>query len=170
MGLVADIFASFRRPRAVFRARLAAGMSNYQAFGLLMAASAMMFVAQTPRLAREALIDPTIPLEARLGATFIGFFAIVPLMAYILSPLVDLLLHLMRRPHHLFTTRASLFWAMVMAAPFWLINGAVIGFMGQGIPAAASSVLALGVFGFFFVLCLSVSAQYLLETQKDQTA
>ena len=82
MGLVADIAESWRAPRRVVRRHLDSGSGEGRPLMMLMLASALGFVAQLPRLAREAHLDPQVPFEARLAGAFFGLVCLAPLAFY----------------------------------------------------------------------------------------
>ena len=54
MSVALDILRTFRAPRAVLRKRIASGAREDRALAILMGACLLIFVAQWPRLSREA--------------------------------------------------------------------------------------------------------------------
>lgn len=140
MSMTQRILASWRRPRMVMRAILAAGQREDRALAYLMGACFIMFVAQWPRLSREAFIDPSIPLDARLGGALMGMLFLVPLFAYALAALSHLLIKPFGGRGSFFTARIALFWSMLVTSPLMLLYGLLDGFLG-----ATPAVLAVGV-------------------------
>lgn len=131
MAIVPDIVASWRRPAVVMRRKLAQGENEAGGLAALMAAMVLIFVAQWPRLAREAHIDPSVPLDARIGGALLGFVFILPLAAYGLAGLSWLALKIFR-PVSGWATRLALFWALLATTPVFLLSGLVAGFVPPG--------------------------------------
>ena len=91
MALASDIVASYRAPRKAMRRILDRGASEGQAFALNFFACLIIFIAQWPRLSRDAFLNPEIPLEARLGGALMGVMMIAPLLFYGLAALSHLI-------------------------------------------------------------------------------
>ena len=68
MSAIRDIIQSYRAPRTVIRRHLERGVNEGRVFIFLVGACLLVFIAQWPRLSREAYLDASIPLDARLGA------------------------------------------------------------------------------------------------------
>ena len=95
MQITADIIRSWLHPRKVMARRLSEGAREDRALAYLMIACVLIFVAQWPRLARDAQFDPSTPLDVRLGGTLFGWLFIAPLALYtvaLLSHFLALLL------------------------------------------------------------------------------
>ncbi len=150
MSLTPDIFASYRRPRAVMRRRLGEGRREDRALVILMAACFVIFVAQLPRLAREAHLQPEIPLDARLGAALVGWMVIAPLFFYALAALSHFAARALGGRGEMWRARMALFWALLATAPLWLLHGLVAGMIGPATPAFALTGAIL-LAGFFFI-------------------
>lgn len=131
MSLVADIAASYRRPRAVVARLLAQGPREDRALVFLMLGCGVMFVAQWPRLAREAHISGQ-DLDMLLGASLFALLFIVPLALYVFAALVQLALRAARRTISGYGSRLALFWALLTTTPVLLLWGLVAGFIGPG--------------------------------------
>ncbi len=142
MPVVRDILAVWGAPRRAIRARLAEGPREDRALAVLMGAAGLSFVAQWPGLARAAHLDPSIPLDARLGGALMATLFILPLVAYALAAAAHLAARLFggRGSHH--GARLALFWAMLAASPLTLLAGAVAGLSGPGPAAVAAGGLA----------------------------
>jgi hypothetical protein len=132
MAVSRDIAASYLRPRAVFARLLGQGTREDRALVFLILACALIFVAQWPRLARAAHLDPSVPLQARLGATLLVWVFVVPLVMYALAGLSHGLAQIFGGRGDWFSARLALFWALLVASPLWLLNGLVAGFIGPG--------------------------------------
>ena len=144
MSVTTDIARTYRAPGRVLRDRLRHGATEAHALAILVAACILMFVAQWPRLSRLAFEDPSIPLQARLSGALLGWLFIMPLILYLVAPVP----HLIARPFGgkgtWFGARMALFWAALAAAPLWLLNGLVEGFIGPG-PAAMLTATVAGL-------------------------
>ena len=159
MALSSDMLRTWRSPRAALRRQLA-GASEGRALGYLMTACILIFVAQWPRLAREAHLDPTIPLDARLGGALYGLVLLLPLLAYALAALSHLAARPMGGQGSWFGARLALFWSLLAAAPLFLLNGLVVGLIGPG-PAATLSgaALAAGFLGHWLLALIEAEAR-----------
>jgi hypothetical protein len=82
-----EIARNWRAPRAAMRRQLGRGLREDRALALLMLACFIIFVAPWPRLSREAHLDPSVPLEARLGEALFGMMFIMTLASYALAGL-----------------------------------------------------------------------------------
>lgn len=158
MSATGDIVQSYRHPRAVIRRHLARGVNEGRVFIFLVGACLLVFIAQWPRLSREAYLDTTIPLDARLGAAMLGWLFIAPLFFYALSGVSYMVARLMGGQGSTFGARLALFWSLLVVTPLWLLQGLVAGFIGAGPQLTAVGVLLLGA--FFWVWINS-----LIETQ-----
>ncbi len=155
MAVTAELVHSWRAPRAALRRQLAAGVREDRALVYLMVACLLIFVAQWPRLSREAFLSPDIPLEARLTAALLGWVFIAPLFFYGLAAVSHLIARLFGGRGSWFSARLALFWAMLVCTPLWLLHGLVAGFIGAG--PAQSLVGLLLVVGFLTVWLLSLA-------------
>ena len=99
---------------------------------ILMAAMLIFLVAQAPGHARAAHLDPSVPLEARLGGALLAVMFMMPLLAYALAELVAFLSRLTPWPVASQDSRLALFWALLAVAPAMLLQGLVAGMIGPG--------------------------------------
>ncbi|MBN2905269.1 MAG: YIP1 family protein [Rhodobacteraceae bacterium] len=155
MSVVRNIVASWRRPRAAMRALLAVGQREDRALVYLMLACFLIFVAQWPRLSREAYLDPEIPLEARLGAALMGWMFLAPLFFYGMAALSHLASRGFGGTGTWYGARLALFWALLAVSPVWLLHGLVAGFIGAG-PALGVVATVLSV-AFLAIWLLSLA-------------
>ena len=148
MALTSDIIASYRHPRAVLR-RVQGDRREARILVYLMLACALIFVAQWPRLAREAHLDAGIPLDALLSGALFAWIFIAPLAFYALGGLLALILRI-AGPVDAFAVRLGLFWALLVAAPLMLFQGLIAGLIGPGTQATIAGLPA--AIAFFAVL------------------
>ncbi|SNR96712.1 YIP1 family protein [Antarctobacter heliothermus] len=149
MPVTRDIAATYRRPGKTLRAILARGVSEPRALAYLMGACGVMFVAQWPRLAREAHLQGT-ELEPALGGALLATVIFLPLIFYVVAGFSQLVATAVMRPIGGYETRLSLFWALLAAAPLALLYGLVGGFIGAGGALTLVGAAWLGVFLWFW--------------------
>lgn len=159
MAITGDIVESYRHPRAVLRRKLASGAEDGRALAVLMAACALIFVAQWPALARAAATDPAIPLDARLGGALMATLFLLPLIAYGIAAISHLVARALGGRGSHFGARLALFWALLAVSPLMLINGIARGFLE---PGAAQSVLGIAVLAAFLLLWINA----LIEAER----
>jgi nitrogen fixation/metabolism regulation signal transduction histidine kinase len=152
MRITVDILRAWRHPRVVMARRLAEGPREDRALAYLMIACVLIFVAQWPRMARDAQIDPLTPLDMRLGATLFAWLFIVPLALYAIAWISHLLARLLGGNGSAFAARMALFWSLLAVTPLWLLNGLVAGFIGPGTSLTIVGAISLAV---FFVIWIS---------------
>lgn len=158
MAVTRQILASWRRPRAVMRGLLAGGVREDRALVTLMAACALIFVAQWPRLARAAHLDPSIPLDARLGGALVGTVFLLPLVAYGLAAVSHLVARLLGGRGTGYGARLALFWSLLVVTPAMLLHGLVAGMVGPGPATTGLGLLVLAGFLFQWGNALLVAA------------
>ncbi|PJE25837.1 hypothetical protein SAMN06297129_2368 [Pseudooceanicola antarcticus] len=148
MSLLRNIAASYRAPGPVLDRLLADGPREDRALALCMGGCIAMFVAQWPRLAREAhLTGDDLPML--LGASLMGIVFILPLVLYLLAGLTRLVAGVLGGQGSGYSARLALFWALVAATPIMLLYGLVGGFIGPG--PAKSLVGALWCAAFLWI-------------------
>jgi hypothetical protein len=154
MSVSRDIVATWRRPRAVMQRLLAQGRREDRALAFLIGACLLIFVAQWPRLSREAYFDPSIPLDARIGGALMGWLLLAPLMAYGLAALSHLIARVFRGSGTWYSARLALFWTMLATTPAWLLLGLVAGFIGPGPAQMGVGLLLVLAFLTIWGICL----------------
>ena len=159
MPVSTDILESYRRPRQVFRRKLAGGTHEGRALATLIGACLLIFVAQWPGLARAAYLDPAIPLDARMGGALLGTLFLLPPIAYAVSALSHLVARAFGGTGSFFTARLALFWALLAVSPLMLLQGLVRGFIG---PGPALTLVGLAVLATFLMLWVTS----LLESER----
>jgi len=150
MPVTRDIAASYKGPRTVFRRLLGMGENEGRALAILMAGCAVTFVAQWPRLSREAHLTEQ-DVYPMMGASLLAWMFIAPLIFYALALLSGLILRVFGGKASGFGARLALFWAFLAASPFMLLNGLVAGFIGPGGALALVGVLWCAVFLWFWL-------------------
>ncbi|MFE3837031.1 YIP1 family protein [Pseudogemmobacter sonorensis] len=138
MSITSEIFQTWRHPAQAMARRLAQGPREDRAIAVLMGACLLAFVAQWPRLAREAHFNglsgqPGLPdLQALMGINLFALLFIAPLALYAVAGLSQLLLRLFGVRVSGYGARIALFWALLATAPLMLLQGLVAGFVGPG--------------------------------------
>lgn len=132
MSATQDIIATYRGPGKVVRRLLDRGVREDRALIYLMIACLLVFVAQMPRLAREAFETGT-DLRMQMGATLMAWLFIAPLLLYLLAAVTFALGRLFRAPITSYGARIALFWALLSTTPILLLWGLTAGFVGPGL-------------------------------------
>lgn len=155
MSVTRDIAMTWRRPRQVIRKLLDMGQREDRALMFLMLACGLIFVAQWPRLSREAFLNPEgPPLEALLSITFFAMMMGWPILAYLLAGLSHLVARILGGQGSYFGARLALFWSLLATSPLWLFHGLVAGFIGVGPAQTAVGALLLVAFGVIWLQAL----------------
>ena len=150
MALTTDIVQTYRHPRQVIRRLLAAGEQEARALMFLILACVLIFVAQWPRLQREAVLDESIPLDARIGGALMAWIFIVPLTLYAIAMASHWIARAAGGQGTAYAARLSLFWSLLAATPLWLLYGLMAGFFGPGAERMITGGLAFGDFILFW--------------------
>lgn len=153
-GLLPRVLQSWWAPRRVVRGL--ADMPDRAMLVVLMAAMLIFLLAQAPGHARAAQLDPSVPLDARMGGALMAVMFLMPLLAYAVAALVSALLRLTPwrlDPRH---SRLALFWALLAVAPAMLLAGLVAGLIGPG-PALMLTQAVAGI-GFLVIWAAGIMA------------
>lgn len=154
MALTADIAATYRSPRAVLRRKLAQGEGEPSALFYLMLACGLIFVAQWPRLRRDAYLSDEVPFDAMIGGALMGWLFLAPLLFYLIAALSHLAAKAVGGRGSWLGARIALFWALLASTPLWLLYGLVTGFIGPGPSERLTGAIALAGFGAIWLLSL----------------
>ncbi len=150
MAAIRDIVATYRGPGRVVLRLLGQGIREDRALIFLMVGCLMVFVAQTPRLARQAhLTGEDLPML--MGATLLAWLFIAPLVFYALAAVGHVLAKLMGRRQSAFGARLALFWSLLASSPLVLLWGLTAGFIGPGIEMTGVGVLWFACFVWFWI-------------------
>lgn len=151
MTVTTDMVASYRRPGRVVARLLQMGQREDRALAILMAACMVIFVAQWPRLARQAHLDPTIELQMLLGGALLGWIMIAPLIMYTIAFASHLIARLAGGKGTGYGARIALFWALLASSPLILLHGMVAGFIGSGGALSLVGLIWLVIFLWFWI-------------------
>ncbi|MBM3605457.1 MAG: hypothetical protein FJX25_12110 [Alphaproteobacteria bacterium] len=152
--MVLRVLESWWAPRRVVRGL--ANMPDPVLLAVLMLAMLITLIAQAPGNARAAQLDPSIPLDARMGGAAMGAMFMMPLLAYAVAGLTSLLSRLTPWKLGARQARLALFWALLAAAPATLLAGLVAGLIGPG--PALSLTRAVAGLGFLIIWGAGISA------------
>lgn len=150
MSIAQDIVATYRGPGRVLARHLALGPREDRALMFLMTGCALMFVAQLPRLARKAHLEGG-DLNMDMGGALMGWIFIAPLMFYAIAWISHLVARLLGGQGTFYAARLALFWALLAAAPVFLLLGLVLGFVGTGVQSNLVGVIWLAAFVWFWL-------------------
>lgn len=149
MSVAANMLSSWRHPRQVMRRLLDAPQREDKALAYLMAACLILFVAQWPRLARAAHLDPTVPLDARLGGALLGILFLAPPLFYLIAGGSRIAARSMGGQGSYYSARLALFWALLASGPAILFHGLCAGFLGD---TTATRLVGIAVAALFLFL------------------
>lgn len=154
MSVTGDIVATWRRPRQVMRKLLDMGQREDRALMFLIVACGLIFVAQWPALSRAAYLDPSVPLDARIGGALFAWFFVMPVTCYGIAALSRLVARALGGRGTWYAARLALFWSLLAATPAWLLYGLVAGFIGPGVGEQITGALLAVVFLSFWGISL----------------
>jgi len=158
MAISAEILRSWRSPRAAIR-RILPAATEAGALSYLLAAAILLIVAQAPGLARQAHLDPAVPVEARLFAAALGILAFLPPAAYGLAALSHLVARAFAGRGTWLGARLALFWTLLALAPLFLLRGLIAGLAGVGTALSAMDFLVTAAFLAHWILALTAAEQ-----------
>jgi succinate dehydrogenase/fumarate reductase cytochrome b subunit len=147
MPVTSDIVASYRTPRLVLRRHLSQGVREDRALMFLMLSCLLIFVAQLPRLSREATLDAERDLAPLAGAELFVWLIVAPLFFYGLAAVSHLIARALGGRGTWYRARLALFWSLLVTTPLWLLRGLVAAFLGPGVPLELTGLLAFCAFG-----------------------
>lgn len=150
MPVTTDITATYLRPARVMQRLLAMGQREDRALIILMVACVIVFVAQMPRLAREAHMSGQ-DLDMLMGGALLGWLFLAPLFFYALAGLSHMIARLLGGQGDWYGARLALFWALLASTPLLLLHGLVAGFIGQGPQLQVVGLIWLVLFAWFWM-------------------
>jgi hypothetical protein len=150
MAVTADIAATYRGPRKVIARLLAMGVREDRVLAILMGGCVLTFVAQMPRLAREAHLTGQ-ELNMLLGGALLGIVFMAPLLLYALAFAAHVAARALGGQGAGYQARLALFWAFLASSPLMLLNGLTAGFIGPGVELTLVGILWLAVFLWFWI-------------------
>jgi len=152
MGVAADILRSLRHgPRAVVREQLAQGPNESRALAFLMIGCALVFVAQWPRLMREAQLTGD-DFTRLVAYALLGWLTIWPLAFYGLSALAHAISRGTGGQGTPFGARIALFWSWLASSPLALLTGLLAGLTGASVLTNLAGALWMLIFVAFWAL------------------
>ena len=158
MAVTTNISATYRGPGRVMRRLLDMGHREDRALAYLMGGCAVMFIAQLPRLSREAHLQGG-DLDMLMGGALLGWIFIAPLALYLVGALSHLVAKLFGGKGSFYGARLALFWALLAASPLFLLNGLVAGFIGPGLELQLAGSIWLACLLWFWIRGLIVAEQ-----------
>lgn len=150
MPVTTDITATYVRPARVMQRLLAMGQREDRALIFLMAACVIVFIAQMPRLSREAHLTGQ-DLNMLLGGALLGWLFLAPLFFYALAGLSHVIAKILGGQGDWYGARLALFWAILASTPMILLHGLVAGFIGPGPQLQAVGFVWLVLFLWFWI-------------------
>jgi hypothetical protein len=150
MSVTTDIPATYLGPRKVFARLLSMGPREDRLLVFLLSGCVLTFVAQMPKLAREAHLTGQ-ELNMLLGGALLGIVFIAPLLLYTLALVAHWLARASGGRGEAHKARLALFWAFLAASPVLLLHGLVAGFIGAGAPLDIVGAIWCVAFSWFFV-------------------
>jgi hypothetical protein len=128
-----------------------------RALVFLMLGCGIVFVAQMPRLSRQAFLSGQ-DLNMLMGGTLLAWLFIAPLLLYAIAGLSHVVAHVLGGKGDGYGARLALFWSLLAASPTVLLHGLVAGFIGPGPGLQAIGMIWVGIFLWFWMSCL-ITAQ-----------
>ena len=149
MAVTRNITATYKGPGRVVTGLLAMGPREDRALAYLMAGCLVVFIAQMPRLARQAHLNGE-DLNMLMGGTLLAWIIIAPLVLYCVAGISHLVAKVFKGRGSHFGARLALFWALLASSPLMLLNGLVAGFIGPGIELQIIGFLWFAIFMWFW--------------------
>lgn len=150
MAITRNIAATYRGPGRVVRRMLAMGEREDRALAYLMGSCILIFIAQLPRLAREAHLTGQ-ELNVLLGATLMAWIFIAPLLFYVIAFAARGVGSVLRGQGTAYGARLALFWALLASSPLILLHGLTAGFIGPGLELQGVGLLWCVIFLWFWI-------------------
>ena len=149
MGLIPRILSTWRAPGRAVRGM--AAMPEPAMLALLFGTMAIYFVAQWPGHARAATLDPSVPLQARLGGALLATLFLMPLIVMAVGTLSGALIRAAGGRIEGRLARLALIWALAATAPVMLLGGLVAGLVWPGPGLTLVHAVAGAAFLLFWI-------------------
>lgn len=153
MPVTSDIMATYRGPGRMMQKLLDRGQREDRALVYVMSFCAIMFVAQMPRLSREAHLTGQ-DLNMLMGVTLFAWVFLAPLCLYLLAAISHLVARVMGGHGDGYGARLALFWSLLATTPVLLLHGLVAGFLGPSPGLQAVGLLWIVMFLWFWLSSL----------------
>lgn len=150
MAITNEIVATYRGPGRVVRQLLRSGPREDRALVYLMGACALFFVAQLPRLARDAHLSGQ-DLDQLMVGTLMAWIFVAPLLLYTIAFVARGIGRVLGGQGSAYGARLALFWALLASSPLVLLHGLTAGFIGPGIELKIVGLIWFLVFGWFWI-------------------
>lgn len=150
MAVTRNIAATYRGPGRVVRRLLALGQREDRLLAYLMGACVLIFIAQLPRLAREAHLTGQ-ELNMLMGATLMAWVFIAPLLLYAIALLARGVGRILRGQGTAYGARLALFWALLASTPLIMLHGLTAGFVGPGLELQLVGMVWCACFLWFWI-------------------
>ena len=150
MAITRNIAATYRGPGRVVKRLLSLGEREDRALAYLMGACVLIFIAQLPRLAREAQLTGQ-ELNMLMGATLMAWVFIAPLLFYVIAFLARLVAQVLGGKGTAYGARLVLFWALLATTPLILLHGLIAGFIGPGVQLQLVGLVWCAMFLWFWI-------------------
>jgi hypothetical protein len=160
-GLVDTVARSWRDPRGVMAAQVAAGLSESRALAHLMLACGLVFVARLPMAVRSAEGLPVDePVSAAVSAQLFAWGAVAPLLGYGAAAAAHLVAKGFGGRGGFLGARAALFWSGLAISPavlgIGLLDALGVAATGRALPWLAwLGLAALGLWVWIFAASLA---------------
>ncbi len=160
MAVTTDIARTWRGPRVVMRELLAQGRREDRAVAYVIVACLLIFVAQGPRLSRQAAgFDLAPGTEARditelLSYELFAWLMLWPLLLYAIAAISHVVARVIGGKGTFYTARLALFWALLASTPVLLLYGLMAGFVGPGAQTQVVGGIWVAGFGWLWLQCL----------------
>lgn len=149
MGVIPRIFLSWRAPGRAVRGML--GVSEPALLALLLGTMAIYFVGQWPGHARAAALDPSVPLQARLGGALMATMFLMPLVVMAAALVAGVVARALGLAIDGYRSRLALIWALAATTPAMLLTGLVQGLIGPGPALRLVQAVAGAAFLIFWI-------------------
>ncbi len=144
-----DILRAYVRPRTVMKERLSQGHREDVALAYLMGACVLIFVAQWPKLRRDAYLETSVDFQSLMAANLMAWVIVAPLLFYGIAATFHVMTRVFGGQGTWYTSRLALFWSLLALSPLMLFHGLSAGFIGPS--PALTFVSALVVAGFVWL-------------------
>ncbi|MFY9209908.1 MAG: YIP1 family protein [Aestuariivita sp.] len=158
MPVTSDITATYRGPGRVMRRLLAMGAREDRALAFLMGFCVIAFIAQLPRLSREAHLQGQ-DLSMMMAGALMGSVFILPLVLYLIAGISHLVRRALGRASTGYSARLALFWSLLASTPILLLYGLIGGFLGQGPALQLVGVIWIVMFLWFWIASLRATGE-----------
>ena len=153
MSVIGDILQAWTDPKGLIRAKTILPRED-RALATVMGACLLLFVAEWPSMARAAALDPSVPMEARIGGGLMAVIFVMPLVMYGVAWASRLVAGVFGGKGSSYSARMALFMALLAMTPLALISGLAKGLQGPGFAANLTGAAALAGFLWMWLAML----------------